>query len=61
MIQKKKTPWGLLFLLLVMAEILAYYAGGLFKLDGVTLYNYQDKLMEILSHFRAGFMRKRRP
>lgn len=59
MIQKKKTPWGLLLLLLVMAEILAYYAGGLFKLDGVTLYNYQDKLMEILSHpFQSWFHEK---
>lgn len=50
MYQKKKTPWGILLMLLLALEILSYYAGGLFKVEGVTVFNYQDKFYKILTH-----------
>ncbi len=51
MIRKRTIPWGILCLVLFLLEIFAYYFGGLFTLHGVTLENYQDKLVyEILLH-----------
>ena len=48
--QKKKTPWGALFALMVIFLILSYFISGLFVMDGVTVQNYQDKLLYIILH-----------
>lgn len=50
MTQKRKPPWGMFFIGLVLILIAAYYIAGLFSLDGVTMQNYQDKLTYILMH-----------
>ena len=59
MIQKRKLPWGMFFILLLLALAASYYIAGLFKLDDVTIQNYQDKLAYILMHpFRNWFNEK---
>ena len=59
MIQKRKPPWGMFFILLLLALAASYYIAGLFKLDDVTIQNYQDKLAYILMHpFRNWFNEK---
>ena len=59
MIQKRKPPWGMFFMLLLLALAASYYIAGLFKLDDVTIQNYQDKLDYILMHpFRNWFNEK---
>lgn len=59
MIQKRKPPWGMFLILLFLALAALYYIAGLFKLDDVTIQNYQDKLAYILMHpFRNWFNRK---
>lgn len=50
MTQKRKPPWGMFLIGLVLILIAAYYIAGLFSLDGVTMQNYQDKLTYILLH-----------
>ena len=44
MTQKRKPPWGMFLIGLVLVLLVSYYAAGLFSLDGVTMQNYQDKL-----------------
>ena len=47
------------FILLLLVLAASYYIAGLFKLDDVTIQNYQDKLAYILMHpFRNWFNRK---
>lgn len=50
MTQKRKPPWGMFLIGLVLILIAAYYIAGLFSLDSVTMQNYQDKLTYILMH-----------
>ena len=50
MIEKRKPPWGLFLILLFTILVASYYVAGLFKLNGVTIQNYQDKLTYILMH-----------
>lgn len=50
MIKKKRTPWGMFFVFLVLVLVISYYASGLFKMEGVTFENYQEKFIYILSH-----------
>lgn len=50
MIEKRKPPWGLFLILLFTILVASYYVAGLFKIDGVTIQNYQDKLTYILMH-----------
>ncbi|WP_334104141.1 VirD4-like conjugal transfer protein, CD1115 family [Muricomes intestini] len=50
MIQRKRTPWGVLLSVLVFLCVLAYFLCGLFLLSGVNLTNFQDKLLYILLH-----------
>ena len=50
MTQKRKPPWGMFLIGLVLVLLVSYYAAGLFSLDGVTMQNYQDKLTYILLH-----------
>ncbi len=49
-IQRRKLPWGLLTVLLVLMLILAYLLSGLMKLDGVTFLNWQNRFAEVLLH-----------
>ena len=59
MIQTRKPPWGMFFILLLLSLAASYYIAGLFKLDDVTIQNYQDKLAYILMHpLRNWFNRK---
>ena len=47
------------FILLLLSLAASYYIAGLFKLDDVTIQNYQDKLAYILMHpFRNWFNEK---
>lgn len=48
--QKKKTPWGALFALMVVFLVVSYFISGLFVMDGVTVQNYQDKLLYVILH-----------
>lgn len=50
MTQKRKPPWGMFLIGLVLVLLVSYYVAGLFSLDGVTMQNYQDKLTYILLH-----------
>lgn len=50
MIERKKTPWGFLTILLVIFCIVTYYLCGLFLIPGVTLFNFQDGLFYIITH-----------
>lgn len=50
MTEKRKTPWNLFLLLLLLIEILAYYMGGLFLFGDLTLSNYKEKLTYIFMH-----------
>lgn len=50
MTQKRKPPWGMFLIGLVLVLLVSYYAAGLFLLDGVTMQNYQDKLTYIFLH-----------
>ena len=59
-IQRRKLPWGLLTVLLVLMLILAYLLSGLMKLDGVTFLNWQNRFAEVLLHRSGtGGMKKR--
>lgn len=40
MTQKRKPPWGMFLIGLVLVLLVSYYAAGLFSLDGVTMQNY---------------------
>lgn len=50
MIEKRKTPWGIFLIILIILIIGAYFGCGLMKLDGVTMSNYQEKLLYIVMH-----------
>lgn len=50
MIEEKKIPWGIFGILLVGLCVITYLGCGLFKLDGVTIYNYEENLLYILLH-----------
>lgn len=49
-IQRRKTPWGLFIVLLVLMCVVTYYLCGLFSIPDVTLTNYRDGLIYILRH-----------
>lgn len=50
MIEKRKMPWGIFVTALIVLMVAAYYGCGLLKLDGVTVNNYQEKLLYIVCH-----------
>lgn len=59
MIEKRKTPWWAFIIGLFILLILAYFGCGLLKLDGVTINNYQRKLLYIFTHpFRNWWTKK---
>ena len=59
MIEKRKTPWWAFIIGLFILLILAYFGCGLLKLDGVTINNYQQKLLYIFTHpFRNWWTKK---
>ena len=59
MIEKRKTPWWAFIIGLFILLILAYFGCVLLKLDGVTINNYQQKLLYIFTHpFRNWWTKK---
>ncbi len=50
MIDRRKTPWGLFFFILLLMCVAVYFLCGIFKMPGVTLDNFQDSLLYILTH-----------
>ena len=50
MIERRKTPWGMLVLLLIFILIMVYFCCGLYLLPGVALNNMQQKLLYIFMH-----------
>lgn len=50
MIEKRKMPWGVFIIALVLLMIITYFGCGLLKIEGVTISNYQEKLLYIISH-----------
>ena len=59
MIEKRKTPWWAFIIGVFILLILAYFGCGLLKLDGVTINNYQQKLLYIFTHpFRNWWTKK---
>lgn len=50
MVEKRKLPWGALAALLVGLLVISYFVSGLAKIGGVTLTNWQDKLIYIICH-----------
>jgi type IV secretion system protein VirD4 len=50
MVEKRKLPWGALAALLVGLLVISYFVSGLAKIGGVTLTNWQDKLLYIICH-----------
>ena len=59
MVEKRKTPWWAFILALIILMILSYFGCGLLKLDGVTMSNYQQKLLYIFTHpFRNWWTKK---
>ena len=59
MVEKRKTPWWAFILALIILIILSYFGCGLLKLDGVTMSNYQQKLLYVFTHpFRNWWTKK---
>lgn len=50
MIERRKIPWGMFGILLAGMCAVAYLLCGLLKIPGVTLTNYQAKLLYIVTH-----------
>jgi len=50
MVERKKTPWGMLLCLLLILCVGTYFLCGLFRVEGVTLENVQEKLLYIILH-----------
>lgn len=61
MIEKRKTPWWAFIIGLFILLILAYFGCGLLKLDGVTINNYQQKLLYIFTHSFRNWWTKKTP
>ena len=61
MTEKRKTPWNLFLLLLLLIEILSYYMGGLFLFGDLTLSNYKEKLAYIFMHPIHNWFNERTP
>ena len=50
MIDRRRTPWGVFFVLLLLMCGAAYILCGLFKMPDVSFNNYQESLLYILLH-----------
>ena len=61
MTEKRKTPWKLFFLLLLFVEVLAYYMGGLFLFEDLSLSNYGEKISFIFLHPFQNWFNERTP
>ena len=61
MTEKRKTPWKLFFLLLLFVEVLAYYMGGLFLFEDLSLSNYEEKISFIFLHPFQNWFNERTP
>ncbi len=47
---KKRVPWGLLYIVLLLILVGAYFISGLFVFHDVSIINYREKLEYILLH-----------
>ena len=61
MIQKRNKPFLIYGLLLPPMLVLAYFIGGVFRFDDLTLMNFQDRLAFIFEHPMAGWMNEKTP
>lgn len=61
MTEKRKIPWKLFWILLLVIEIFAYYAGGLFTFQDLALSNYEEKLSYIFLHPIHNWFNERTP
>lgn len=50
MVDRKRTPWGMLLCILLLMCFGTYFLCGLYQLEGVTIENLQEKLLYILLH-----------
>lgn len=50
MYQKKKTPYGVFFFLLILILIVAYMLSGVFKIPGASLENWEECLVYVCCH-----------
>ena len=46
-VDRRKTPWGVFFLLLLGMGVIAYYLCGLFLIPDITFENFQEGLLYI--------------
>lgn len=49
-VDRRKTPWGVFFLLLLGMGVIAYYLCGLFLIPDITFENFQEGLLYIVQH-----------
>ena len=47
-VDRRKTPWGVFFLLLLGMGVIAYYLCGLFLIPDITFENFQEGLLYIV-------------
>lgn len=45
MVDRKRTPWGMLLCILLLMCLGTYFLCGLYQLEGVTIENLQEKLL----------------
>lgn len=50
MITRRKTPWGVFLLILLIAGVVSYYISGLYKIPDVSLTNLEESLLYIAKH-----------
>ena len=50
MVNRKRTPWGMMLCVLLLMCIVTYFLCGLYLLEGVTIENVQEKLLYIIMH-----------
>ena len=50
MVVRRKTPWGVFFMLLPIICLLSYYLSGLFKISGLSLDNLEESILFIVKH-----------
>lgn len=50
MYQKKQTPYGVIFLLLVVLLLVFYLLSGIFKIEGLSLDNLEESILYVFTH-----------
>lgn len=49
-VDRRKTPWGALLILLILLCVITYYLCGLYTIPGITIENFKDNLITIFRH-----------